>query len=291
MEQELSKIKKLTISAVFLSMALVMKYFSFDLPLFGASGIRVGFAEIFTVFPALLFGPFYGAVVAGLNDVLGHLIKPMGAYMPLITATAILGGFMRGYFWRIMRNISCKKLRIFLLVIALTALIVGIYNMYALKLDGVHSSVYEETNDIDTDGFRYISSLLIKGSMTRSNPTGILTGYIIVTTWALIAFGILCLLFIAVDILLAKYNAARTVYSTQILATMLIAGITVNSLNTVILREFLFPAWKLLPFTALWLPRLSEVILISCINSFFVALLYPLCLTRGRTSDIECEKL
>ena len=62
-------VRRITISAVFLSLSLVLKTtLTFDLPLFGQNGMRIGISGIFSILPALLFGPGYGAAVSGLSD-------------------------------------------------------------------------------------------------------------------------------------------------------------------------------------------------------------------------------
>lgn len=72
-------VRRITISAVFLSISLVLKTtLTFDLPLFGQNGLRIGISGVFSILPALLFGPVYGAAVSGLSDFLGYLIKPVG---------------------------------------------------------------------------------------------------------------------------------------------------------------------------------------------------------------------
>lgn len=51
-------VRRITISAVFLSLSLVLKTtLTFDLPLFGQNGMRIGISGIFSILPALLFGP------------------------------------------------------------------------------------------------------------------------------------------------------------------------------------------------------------------------------------------
>ncbi len=92
---------RLSLSAAFLALALICKlFFSIPISFLGAGGIRIGFAGIFTAFPAILFGPLYGGVVSALSDLLGALIKPEGAYIPWLTVTAFMGGFLKGLLFR-----------------------------------------------------------------------------------------------------------------------------------------------------------------------------------------------
>ena len=68
-ERQKGLTRKLTVSAIFLALAIIVKVFAtFMVPLFGANGMKIEFWGIFTTFPAILFGPLYGAVVGGLCD-------------------------------------------------------------------------------------------------------------------------------------------------------------------------------------------------------------------------------
>jgi ECF transporter S component (folate family) len=114
---------RLSLSAAFLAMALVSKFFfMFSVPILGANGMQISPAGIFTAFPALLFGPLYGGTVSALSDLIGCLIKPQGAYIPWLTVTAFAGGFIKGLMFRFILNpknyktISCVLLAFFLFV-------------------------------------------------------------------------------------------------------------------------------------------------------------------------------
>ncbi|MCL2337942.1 MAG: ECF transporter S component, partial [Firmicutes bacterium] len=106
-------VRRITISAVFLSISLVLKTaFSFYIPIFGQNGMSVGLSGIFSMMPSILFGPVYGAVVAGLSDLMGYLIKPTGSYLPLMTLIVAAGGFIRGVLWQVLRDRSSRNIRI-----------------------------------------------------------------------------------------------------------------------------------------------------------------------------------
>ena len=98
---------------MFLSIALVLRaFFSADIPLFGASGIRIGPHSIFVALPAFLYGPFYGALVAALADFLGFVIRPSGpSWLPFLTLNAAIGGFVRGVLWSFLANKKTPVLR------------------------------------------------------------------------------------------------------------------------------------------------------------------------------------
>ena len=122
-----SSLRRMAVSALFLSIALVLKtFFSFQIPLFGQNGMSVGISGVFSMMPSLLFGPFYGAAVSGLSDLLGYLIKPTGAFMPLLTLTAALSGFLRGLSYRGLRRRSDRGLRWAVILLSVLLLAAGL---------------------------------------------------------------------------------------------------------------------------------------------------------------------
>lgn len=99
---------------------------TFDLPLFGQNGMRIGISGIFSILPALLFGPGYGAAVSGLSDFLGFLIKPTGGYLPLLTISAAAGGFLRGFLWEILKKKEDKRMRLLIAAVSGVLLVLGL---------------------------------------------------------------------------------------------------------------------------------------------------------------------
>ena len=165
-------IRRITISAVFLSLSLVTQtMLSFYIPFMGQNAMRVGIAGVFTVIPALLFGPVYGAAVYGLADILGYLFRPMGAYLPLMTAVAVFGGFLRGILWKYLNK----------------------------------------------------SNNSFKGRIL------------------------------------------------PLIITLMAGGLAVTTLNTLVLRETVYDAWKLLPFAVVWLPRMLNALVTNAVYIFITA--------------------
>jgi len=80
--------------AVMIAMGTVLNMFSFQIAGLG----RVSFVYMFMYLSGMLFGPFFGAVVAFTGDGLGWLLRPEGPYMPLIglsnAAVSMIVGFI-----------------------------------------------------------------------------------------------------------------------------------------------------------------------------------------------------
>lgn len=267
--------RKIAISAIMLSIALVLKtIFSFDLPLFGQSGLRIGVSGVFSVMPSILFGPVYGAVTSGLADVLGYILKPTGAYLFPLTATAALGGFLRGCFWLFLRKQSSRKMRMFVAAAAVALIITGALNFAFLAADNVDKSFYDrvEAEELSTEGMHFISKLIITRTISTKDPASNLAAYIITTTWALAFSGLFGLVLLAIEVVLSKSSQSERRIM-PLLVAMVASGVIVTTLNTVILREMLFPSWKALSFFVLWLPRFIEEVLSNTVNVYFITIL------------------
>lgn len=146
-------IYRITISAVFLSLALVTKTFTtFNIPIFGAGGMKVGFSGIFTTFPAFLFGPLYGGIVSAASDFLGTIIKPDGAYIPWITVVAFAGGFIKGAMWKLLTEKAVVRLRTVIVVLLAAVGLSGAVFHVSLNSSGVMNGFVAYQTSLPTRG-------------------------------------------------------------------------------------------------------------------------------------------
>lgn len=271
-------VRRITISAVFLSISLVLKItFSFYIPLFGQNGMSVGISGIFSIMPSILFGPFYGAVVSGLSDFLGYLLKPIGTYIPLMTLVVAAGGFIRGVLWTALRNKDSRKMRIAVAVFSALFLFAGICNITLLSADGINSEFYnhKQKEDISTDNMHLVSKMLITRTIDTKDPSGNLAAYITIVTAGIIGSATLGILLVVTDLFLSKklHHGTDKGQIPQLLISMIASGLIVTTFNSVILRETIFKAWKVLPFAVIWIPRVIEEILGNMVKAYFVAVL------------------
>ena len=272
-------VRRITISAVFLSISLVMKTaFSFYIPMFGQNGMSIGISGIFSIMPSILFGPVYGAVVSGLSDFLGYLLKPVGTYLPLMTLVVAAGGFIRGALWTALRNKDSKKMRIIVAVSSALLLLTGICNIVFLSVDGIHSEFYNnyvQIEDINTDNMHLVSKILIARTINTKNPSENLATYITFVTSGIISSAILGILLLAADLFISKklLHGTRKGQIPQLLIAMIGSGLFVTTLNTVVLRETIYAAWKALPFVVIWIPRVIEEVLGNTVKAYLVAVL------------------
>ena len=157
--------RRIVISALFLSVALILRtFFRMYVPLFGESGMRLSIHGVFSIMPSILFGPVYGAIVSGLTDLMGHFISPSGAWLPQLTVMAAAGGFIRGCLWLFLKKRDPRTMRACLGVAAGLFVIVGFYHMYALRADGIGRDLYVPTPRIGSDAHDYTREMELNGN-------------------------------------------------------------------------------------------------------------------------------
>jgi uncharacterized membrane protein len=245
--------------------------------MFGQNGMSIDISGIFSIMPSILFGPVYGAVTSGLSDLLGYLLKPMGAYIPLMTLVVAAGGFIRGTLWAVLGNKDSKKLRIAIATCSVFLLVVGICNIAFLSVDGIDNRFYDQVQkeSINTDNMHFVSRALILRTMDTKDPAGNLSTYITFVTAGVIGSAALGILLLASDLIISKkfLHGQNKGHIPQLLITMVGSGLIVTTLNTIVLRETIYTAWKVLPFTVIWIPRVIEEILGNTVKAYFVSIL------------------
>lgn len=287
----------MVISAMFLAIALVIRtLFRMYIPIFGESGMRLSIHGIFSAMPAILFGPVYGSIVSGLTDFIGFHLSPTGAWLPQITATAFLGGFVRGTLWMVLRAKSTSLMRSSVVLISMILLSIGIYNVFVLSSDGVNAGFYDsytlalseneqgqlvrtvDMDRIDTTNMSAISRMAIVRSINMRDPAEGLSEFLMFVTTAMIGSGLFGLLLLGVDWAAGRFvlKDQTKVPTMSLLLAMMGAAVLVSTLNTAILRMVL-PAWQLLPFSVLWLPRVIQTVATTTLMTYFIAMLLGVC--------------
>lgn len=174
MSKQSQTLYKITVTAVFLALGVVVSLLaSFDIPVLGESGIKVGFAGVFTSFPALLFGPWYGGAASALADFFRAIIKPTGAFNPLFTLTAFLGGFLRGLIFSCLRNKKALAVKIGTYAVGLVSIAAGIINRFLLHADGISPALFDgmEPAAVDVGKFSLIGRLIVsRAAITKTPP-------------------------------------------------------------------------------------------------------------------------
>lgn len=143
---------RIAFTAVFTALAVVVKSFTnlaLNVP---GVGIKIGFAGIFTFFPAAFCGPVFGGIASGLTDILGYLIAPDGAYIPWLTLTAFCGGVIKGLLWMLLTKKAAKKVRIVLISVFAVIGVLGASVNISLCADGVMKGVIAQQSELPLRG-------------------------------------------------------------------------------------------------------------------------------------------
>lgn len=146
-----------------------------------------------------------------------------------------------------------------------------------LTADGIDNGFYDhvQKEDINTDHMHLVSRMLITRTIDTKDPSENLATYITFVTAGVIESAALGILLLAADLFISKkfLHDTRKGQIPQLLIAMVGSGLIVTTLNTVILRETIFTAWKIFPFAVIWIPRVIEEILGNTVKAYFVATL------------------
>lgn len=144
--RKMSIIEKISFSALFIALGMILSRFV-SLPyLFGLPFLKVSFQPSVTMFASFYLGPVWGLIVGTFTDVFGALLFPQGGeFNPLFTIPASLTGLAPYFMYRIFNNRFEKKYPISLTFILFTiSLFLTIF--FAMN-DEIHSEsgkrVYE----------------------------------------------------------------------------------------------------------------------------------------------------
>ena len=95
---------------------------------------KIGFSFLPEAIAAVLYGPLGGMAVAGLGDLIGVVLFPIGAYFPGYTLTALMRGAILGFglyrrhpFWRVLLTVVTSMVCCTLLLNSLWITIGGIW--------------------------------------------------------------------------------------------------------------------------------------------------------------------
>jgi len=297
-------LRRMIATSVFLAIALILRTTASGyIPLFGAHGARIGVHGVFTIMPAILFGPWYGAIASSLGDLLGHFIRPTPgeAWLWQITLIMTFGGFLRGWTWRLLRGRSVTGTRIALIVFTFTFLAFGSISMIQLRQEGINRSFYDNIDDptaIDTTDMNFTSRMIISRTQNTRYPYRNIADRIAETTYAPLGAGVLGLLLLAMDLLLSKRLQKSEKYKDYwysppaeqqqgllapwngsimpIALSIILISLLINSANSMVLWHTV-TAWGGFPFMYIWLPRAVVSLLNSSINVIIAVFLMGVC--------------
>ncbi len=241
-----NELRKFIHTSLIIAIVVVLSNFNYYVPMGGESGLKLGFTTFFTKLPSLMFGPLYGGLAGGVCDFLGFIVKPMGPYMFPLTLTAILGGVLIGFFWKLFKKINSGTVKDIFKIAALLSILFGAVNHILIHF-------YE--------GLTYSQFLLSLDKRT-----------VYFTIWfeaaGFMFFAVLLIDHISHLILKERYNEDFI----KLLLTLIIPNIIITTINTFILM-FYYPSLAKLGFLIVFIPRLTEEIIMTVLQSFVISYL------------------
>ena len=146
--QKTNYTKQLTISAVLLASGITLNVMLPDL-----ANLKMGLGGPFIYFVGILFGPVFGGLAGALSDILGHFLRPMGAFNPAFTAVAFCKGVSIALLYRLIRKTKVTSyhkisIAIFAAIILWSTLSLGMVqlfpgNAYSLFVSGLKLEVFK----------------------------------------------------------------------------------------------------------------------------------------------------
>ncbi len=88
---EFTRVRSMCVTAIFIAVSMVLEFFSIDI---GFAKINFAFLAIAVI--GMLFGPTVGFTAGLACDVVGFLVHPTGAFLPVYTLVAGLQGVIYG---------------------------------------------------------------------------------------------------------------------------------------------------------------------------------------------------
>jgi ECF transporter S component (folate family) len=246
-QKQQNHIRNIVQAGLMVALAIAVRNFSYMVYFEGAAGMRLGFAGVFTRTASILSGPLFGGIASGLVDIIGYILKPEGAYIPLLTVTAFIGGMVAGLVWRTLKGIDTRKLQRTFIIAVIFIGIIGLANHIAV---------------LTLPDTQWVNIL---------NMLGKYRGFCTVGLEALA----LCGLFIyAVNTIVNRFSSnseMNRVYFNVLLAVG-ISGLMVTIANTFILRVYI-PGLAKIPLMVFLLPRIIEELIMTVAQSYFISIL------------------
>lgn len=137
--QKMSVINKITISAMFVALGIILSRLVSLPGLFGLPFLKIGFTPSLVMFSSFYLGPVYGLIVGSLIDIIGAiLVEQGGSFNILYTIAAALTGLMPYLIYVLLRKIKIEEKFPFIGVTVCAVFSIGI-TIFMLLNDSIKS--------------------------------------------------------------------------------------------------------------------------------------------------------
>lgn len=239
--------------AVFLAMSFVVRLVeqSFPITMGGIQFMKLGLTSPFTLAPAILFGPTYGLVMGMLSDLMNLFVPNGGGWIPWLTVTAALRGWLVGLIWVWIKNSNAISVRKWIKGIFYTLGLIGIINLLISKL-GTQTA--------------YGQFIMQLNEREKTIPSVVTYGFIA------LSIIVLSLIWIASKIeespgIYAKRRNVNNVF--LLLIAVMLPSVLQTTLNTFVLRAMLAQHANI-GFVIYYIPRVAKTLIVSVITVFII---------------------
>ncbi|MFW6270612.1 MAG: folate family ECF transporter S component [Bacillota bacterium] len=92
------KLETIILIILLIGLGISAKYiYTFSFSIGNMSEISINLVALPSIIASILLGPLWGALIGGATDITGHLLHPIGSFLPQITLITIVRGFLPGY--------------------------------------------------------------------------------------------------------------------------------------------------------------------------------------------------
>ena len=140
-------VETLTVAAMLVALAVVVNLFYVSIPIGNAPVLKISFGGPFIKLVGLLFGPVLGGIAGAMVDLLVHLIRPMGAWIPELTLVELCKGAAIALLFIAVRQIKFSIYNVLYLILFIVITLLGAMNLvitafspnsaYSLLLAGI----------------------------------------------------------------------------------------------------------------------------------------------------------
>lgn len=239
--------------AVFLAMSFVVRLMeqSFPITMGGIQFMKLGLSSPFTLAPAILFGPTYGLIMGLLSDLINLIVPNGGGWIPWLTITAALRGWLVGLIWVWIKNSNAISVRKWIKGIFYGIGLMGMINLLISKLG--NQTAYGQ----------FISQL---NEREKTIPS--------VVTYGFIALSIIVLSLIWIA---SKMEESPGIYAKRrnvnniflLLIAVMLPSVLQTTLNTFVLRAMLAQHANI-AFIIYYIPRVAKTLIVSVITVFII---------------------
>lgn len=239
--------------AVFLAMSFVVRLVeqSFPITMGGIQFMKLGLTSPFTLAPAILFGPTYGLIMGLLSDLMNLFVPNGGAWIPWLTITAALRGWLVGLIWVGIKNSNPISIRKWIRGIFCTLGLIGIINLLISKIGSQTA---------------YGQFIIQLNEREKTIPSVVTYGFI------MLSLIVLSLVWVALKIekspgFYAKHRNVNNMFLLLIAITL--PSVLQTTLNTFILRAMLAQHANI-AFIIYYIPRVAKTLIVSMITVFII---------------------